>query len=175
LQRAKGDLVVIIEDDDWYSPDHLAGLVHRLESADVAGHGLQRYYHAPSRRALQLTNKGSCLAQTGFRRSLIPLMDSACDRCIEDGSRGVDARFWEAARHRPDDIVQDVYTDGDATCIGMKGLPGRPGLGIGHRPAEGGHPWQADPDLAQLREWIGDDVDAYRPFSPELAKEAAAP
>jgi hypothetical protein len=44
------------------------------------------------------------------------------------------------------------------TVVGIKGLPGRAGLGVGHRPGTG---WTPDPDFVRLRSWIGDDVDSY--------------
>jgi hypothetical protein len=42
--------------------------------------------------------------------------------------------------------------------IGIKGLPGRMGIGIGHRQSFKG---QDDPDGLKLREWIGDDAGIY--------------
>lgn len=45
-----------------------------------------------------------------------------------------------------------------ANVVGIKGLPGRPGIGVGHRPDFG----DPDPDGRILAEWLGPALaDAY--------------
>jgi hypothetical protein len=48
--------------------------------------------------------------------------------------------------------------------VGMKGLPGREGIGIGHNP---NGPWTVDPALRILREWIREDVEFYQEYMYE--------
>jgi hypothetical protein len=55
----------------------------------------------------------------------------------------VDMRLWSKLRG----VLHEDYR-----CVGIKGLPGRPGVGVGHHP--GGAP---DPELNVLRDWVGDD------------------
>jgi hypothetical protein len=43
----------------------------------------------------------------------------------------------------------------------MKGLPGRAGIGIGHRPENNSYMWVKDTDLGVLRQWIGEDIGLY--------------
>jgi len=81
--------------------------------------------------------------------------------CIASGKFYIDIEFWKSIARAQWAIVQEQ------TCIGIKGLPGQAGLGIGHRPSSG---WTPDPDLAQLRTWIGADADLYA----ELRTLAAA-
>ena len=51
--------------------------------------------------------------------------------------------------------IIDLYNN-PTTVIGLKGLPGRPGLGVGHRPKTRDD-WQYDEDYAKLIEWLGAD------------------
>jgi hypothetical protein len=63
---------------------------------------------------------------------------------------GVDRMFWDSVRGG---AIHDTNT-----VVGIKGLPGRKGLGLGHRPD---HRFTPDPDFAKLREWIGADAEHY--------------
>jgi hypothetical protein len=62
----------------------------------------------------------------------------------------IDLELWRKHRSR--------YLFGGGRVCGIKGLPGRGGIGMGHsRDFNGTH----DPDGRILREWIGDDADLY--------------
>lgn len=152
-----GDLVVIWEDDDYYTPAHLQTLERLLDDQDAVGHELQRYYHLPTSQYLVCVNKGSALCQTGFRRELLPLFEKACRDAQAKDSRGVDAMFWRYARHRSRKLRTLLYRKG-LTTVGMKGLPGREGLGIGHRPGKTGHNWKDDSDGQMLTAWLGHEA-----------------
>jgi len=52
---------------------------------------------------------------------------------------------------------------GGASVVGIKGMSGRPGVSQCHRQEADGR-WSGDSDLSRLRQWIGDDVNAYRSF-----------
>lgn len=153
LPLVKSDLVVMVEDDDYYRPHHLETMEFKLNGAMAAGDGMQRYYHVPSRRYVEMVNRGSSLAQTAFRMDVAKTMEEACNYAIERGSKGVDARFWGLLMKRK--VPVNIYDD-PVTVAGIKGLPGRPGLGIGHRPDDHQtYPWREDPDLEKLLEWTG--------------------
>lgn len=156
LAAARGAVIVFVEDDDWYAPTHLATIrAQIIPGVLAAGDDLQQYYHLPSRRWRTFDNRGASLCQTALTRAALPTFLDALARCQRAGSFGVDGGFWAtlptAAKH-----LQRTQT-----VVGIKGLPGQPGLGIGHRPQPAGA-WHADPHLAQLRAWIGDDVEVYR-------------
>lgn len=153
LPHVTGEIVVMVEHDDWYSPLHLATSLQRLQRAKATGNGYQRYYNVHHRCYRLMKNVGSALCNTAFTADLIPAMQRAAETAMRTGGYGVDRLFWDSIDEGEKD-VHDVET-----VVGIKGLPGRPGLGMGHRPAEG---WTLDPQLAQLREWIGEDVENYR-------------
>jgi glycosyltransferase involved in cell wall biosynthesis len=152
LPHVTGDIVVMIEHDDWYSPLHLATSLQRLQDAKATGNGFQRYYNVHVRCFRLMKNVGSALCNTAFTADLIPAMQQAAKAAFQQGGYGVDRLFWDSLTSGKD--VHDIET-----VVGIKGLPGRPGLGMGHRPDKG---WSLDPQLVTLREWIGDDVENYR-------------
>lgn len=152
LDLADGDVVLVIEHDDWYAPDHIAVCLDQLRRGDVVGSRWQRYYNVQSRSWRRMRNVGSALCNTALRRCALPILRAAALAAFQRGTYGVDRLLWDAAGRRGH--VHDVDT-----VVGIKGLPGRRGLGMGHRPDA---QWTADPDLQQLRAWIGNDVESYR-------------
>lgn len=155
LQAATGDVLVVMEDDDWYAAEHLAALVARLTASPetlIAGDDEQRYYNVRHRRWRVFENHGGCLCQTAFRRELIPQLQDIIRTCATRKSYGIDTAFWAS-------VPTTAWALARArTVLGIKGLPGQVGLGIGHRPGAG---WHDDADLAVLRGWIGDDAAHY--------------
>lgn len=151
LDAAEGDVVAIMEDDDWYRADHLERALDGLSRAPVYGCNWLHYYHVGDRRWAKLQNRGSALCQTAFMSSEIDRMMNATKRAMNAGTYGIDGQFWTGL---------EAHATGPQTVIGMKGLPGTRGLGVGHR----SHPrlrWTPDPDLSELRRWIGDDAALY--------------
>ena len=158
LRAATGDLIVIMEDDDWYDRTHLQTIVRQLSqlAVGIAGDPQQRYYHLPSQRWKVMNNKGASLCQTGFRRQYVSrLLDVIADRRTRAThpspterrrALGVDFYFWHAVP------CTHWSLEPTRTVVGLKGLPGQAGLGIGHRPTGG---WTPDPDGAQLQSWVG--------------------
>lgn len=150
LPHVKGDVVVIIEHDDYYAANHLHVCIDRLKSAEATGSRWQRYYNIEHRSHRLMRNIGSALCNTSFRVSLLRQFEAAAHAAFRKGEIGLDRLFW-------DSIEGDVHDIN--TVVGIKGLPGRRGLGLGHRPGNG---WTADPDMKVLQEWIGSDVENYR-------------
>lgn len=154
LDRVTGEAVVIIEDDDHYSPDHLAACANGMESQAAYGCPKLNYYNVQHRCWIKMRNKGSALCQTAFRRELIPDMRAAAQMAHEANDFGIDGRFW---------APRIALANGPQTVIGIKGLTGTPGLGIGHRPRKSpGRKWTDDPSMEKLEQWIGADVENYR-------------
>ncbi len=157
ITAASGDLLVFMEDDDWYRADHLARIVESLlqtPRALAAGDDQQRYYNLPSRTYRTIDNVGASLCQTAMHRSAIPAFLAAIEQAEERGTFGIDTYFWRS-------LPRDQWAvDRTWTVVGIKGLPGQPGLGIGHRPAGGA--WKPDTHGTMLRLWTGsDDAEAY--------------
>lgn len=155
LRKVTGDAVVILEDDDWYHHDHIRRCVSGLESRPVYGCAMLAYYNVAHRCYIVMQNRGSALCQTAFLASEIPRMEGAARKASNEGSFCVDGNFWRG---------REGLAVGSQTVIGIKGIPGTPGLGIGHRPDKHRrNRWVSDPTMAKLREWIGrDDAEAYK-------------
>ena len=152
LEHVTGDVVVIWEHDDWYHPEHLEVCRIRLEYAGATGSITQRYYNVEHRAYIVMRNIGSALCNTAFHADLIDHMRKACRTAFDKNSIGVDRHFWDSL---PTD-EKDVHAIN--TVVGIKGLPGRKGLGMGHRPD---HRWRRDKDGATLIDWIGKDAENY--------------
>lgn len=156
IPEVRYDKVLFIEDDDWYAPNYVEMQAARLAPVvSIVGAEDSRYYHLPSRRWRLMRNQGcASLCQSGIRAELLPFLADIC----KQGGDFIDAQLWQCA------TGGRTLTGGQAECVGIKGLPGRPGIGVGHRPDSRPAEWTADPELTVLKEWIGEDVELYREF-----------
>lgn len=138
-------LVVVIEDDDWYAPDHIERCVAGLESADAYGCPLLRYWNVRFRAYWEIRNRGASLAQTATRD--VTALREAAEAALSAGDYTIDGRFWTGRN-----------ATAAASSVGIKGLEGTKGLGVGHRR---GRRWRPDPAMVKLRQWIGSDAKFY--------------
>lgn len=160
LPLVDSPIVTMIEHDDWYSAGHLAFFYTKMmEDPNLLATGdpIQRYYHVRRRLWRKLKNVGACLSQTTFRASAIPLLWRAIGEAECRRSYGIDRFFWNRVIARKRD---GLFRSG--TVIGIKGLPGRLGIGEGHRPKKG---WGSDPQADVLRRWVGTDAPIYEQFA----------
>lgn len=124
--------IAILEDDDYYSKDHLSTLVWKLSGKHIAGSGFQVYYNIRQMKWRVFRNKGSSFAQTGLRPAALPIVKKACETALEhDRPKGLDRAVWDTI----EDDLKNEYESRKVTCVGMKGLPGEPNIGIGGRAA----------------------------------------
>lgn len=166
LDHASGDVLMWWEDDDWYAPTHLETLCSQFTpGVQAAGDDLQQYYNVAKRLYRTFNNRGASLCQTAFTREAVPIFRASVDRCQRLNTYGVDGSFWAAVPVRAQALCRTQ------TVIGIKGLPGQSGLGIGHRPQPA--QWSADPNLVQLRAWIGDDAEVYAALMRSADRGAA--
>lgn len=158
IAAAKGDVLIVVEDDDAYLPAHLETMAAVADKGYrlIGTEDIQRYYNVAHRVWRVFNNVGSSLCQTAVRRELFPLFRKTIQECVGRNTYGIDTNLWRAAG------VNEWGFTRQMTVVGIKGLPGRIGLGVGHRP-DGR--WTPDPDLAKLREWIGDDAETYRRYA----------
>jgi glycosyltransferase involved in cell wall biosynthesis len=157
LPLAIHDKIVFIEDDDWYGPEYLARMAEALDhGCQIVGDVPARYYHVGSRLFREIGNRAhASLCQTGIRGDLISVLEELCDR----EEKFLDIGLFRSG-HQP-------YFIRSEQSVGIKGLPGRRGIGIGHRPS--GAQWKPDPNLAVLRSWIGSDAALYEQFAEAVA------
>ncbi len=139
--------VVCWEDDDYYSPDWLTTVAARLEKAELVGECQARYYNVAQRKGRQLSNNAhASLCSTAMRGAALATFRQVC----RPGRQFIDLDLW---RRHPS---RHLFTGG--RVVGIKGLPGRGGIGMGHRDDFRG---TDDPSGALLREWVGADAEAY--------------
>jgi hypothetical protein len=163
LPLIEGDKIVIIEDDEYYAPRYIEEMARRLDSYEVDGIGDSRYYHLPTGGYDNCGNmQHASLAQTAFRASFIPVFTEL----VLEGShpRWLDDRLWQrlqASRGTAKPIPFLIFTEsGEPLYVGMKGLPGRAGIGAGHNPAIYRRQ-RDDDDRTTLKRWIPRDYQVY--------------
>jgi hypothetical protein len=139
--------LVICEDDDHYKPGYLTEIAQRLARAELVGECKARYYNLALKRGRQLSNSAhASLCSTAMRGPAIATFRQACQRA----PKFIDLELW---RRHPS---RHLFSLGLVT--GIKGLPGRSGIGMGHRDDFNG---THDSDGALLRQWVGQDAELY--------------
>lgn len=137
-----------IEDDDHYKRDWITHCAPLASRYDLIGENLARYYNVATKVGRQLSNGGhASLCSTGFKGDAYHALVKAC----EQNAKFIDLQLWRNWRGS-----KQLF--GGHRVTGIKGLPGRGGIGMGHRKDLAG---QRDPDGSLLRKWIGDDAEAY--------------
>lgn len=178
FKHVKGDKVLFIEDDEYYAPDYIKEISEKLDRYDLVGIGRSKYYHLPVMRWYKHKNMGhASLAQTGFTANFF----SAARSCL-NGDMFFDVRFWRTVNGReadqlslPNSIHQHeskdrrgfIFDDVEKSLyVGMKGMPGRKGIGIGHKEAS-----FHNLDRGMLKSWISveDDYNKYLKIKEELS------
>jgi hypothetical protein len=105
---------------------------------------------------ISLANRGSALCNTTLRYEAVGYLKKAALRVMDEGGIGVDRYFWDSLPAGTKNIHRVN------TVVGIKGLPGRKGLGAGHRPqVRGRRPWRVDVGLTVLKLWVGEDYLNY--------------
>lgn len=139
----EGASVIVAEDDDVYLPEHIETMLAALETAELVGQRVSLYYNVATRRYREMPGSNhASLGATALRGSALGLLRRIC----ANGRDYIDVALWRQFTG-PKALLET------RTAIGIKGLPGRAGIGVGHRKAFGA------PDAGGhvLREWIGDD------------------
>lgn len=162
LKLVAGDKILIAEDDEYYSPRFIEEMSKGLDSFDIFGEGPAVYYNVVDRTWRQPKDaQHASLCRTGFRASQLPRMQESVDRAALCGDPWIDLRFWGLREIETPENIRKMIAPGLLLSIGIKGLPGRAGLGTQHKP--GIFPC-LDHDMAELRRLIGEDAKAYARF-----------
>lgn len=151
IPHVTGDVVLVMEDDDYYRPDHIAVCVERLRRHCATGCTWLNYYNLRLRAWKRIRNSCAALCNTAMRADCLPTLERAANQALEQGIYHVDRLFWQQ--------VGKAGLHEQETVIGIKGLDGMPGIGIGHKPGPG---WRPDPAGRKLREWVGADAEQYQ-------------
>ena len=126
IPHIKGDKIIIIEDDEYYAPIYIEVMRKNFGRHEVVGIGKSRYYHLPSGGYMIIGNMGhASLAQTAISKSFLPIFQSI----LVPGKLYIDYEIWRRAKMRKSGRV---FLDPKPIYVGIKGLPGRAGIGRGH-------------------------------------------
>lgn len=140
--------LVIIEDDDWYHPYYLTAVAQWLKTADLVGESHARYYNVKFRKFRQLRNAfHASLCATAMKGAAI----STFAKVVAKDRKFVDLELW-------DQFKGSKMMHPTQMVVGIKGLPGRAGIGSGHDKVFNTY---TDESLKVLEGWIGDDVKYY--------------
>jgi len=153
LSRVKYDKIIVMEDDDWYHPTYVEIQFERLNNYNLVGEIPAIYYNIKdqSYRILGNTNRAS-MCQMGFKSNVI----STLIMILNQQSAFVDIQLWEYYSYK---FKKQLYNT--RLCIGIKGMPGNPGIGIGHRLTDVHR--KKDKNWQKLEEWIGkEDTNFYK-------------
>ena len=144
------ECIFIIEDDDYYSQRYLSVMMSKLSDYDVIGQQYTVYYDVVHKGWFQNGNdKHASLFQVAFTPKALPAFEATC----RTGNRYIDMNFFRAVKGMKANLF-----DGKELAVGVKGLPGRKGIGMGHRMDLKMIP---DPELVKLRDLIGEDYTYY--------------
>lgn len=136
--------VAIVEDDDYLAPGYLSAVREWLDSADLVGENVTRYFHVPHQVPHENTPvKYACLFASAVKGPALLALRALC----EQPPQFIDIELWRSFRGARA-LHQTHY------CVGIKGLPGRPGITNGHKLTGVANP-------GKLREWIGADAELY--------------
>jgi len=185
LQKAipliKGDKILVIEDDEYYAPTYIEEMLKHLNGGKLVGIRQNRYYHVPTGGYYQMHNMGhASLAETGFSDALLPTFKRVVDTGIFTDY--LDIRLWRTARQSypwnfkfgsrvlttrgrrgmSQLVNNDIFLFSDSEhplYVGIKGLPGRAGIGMGHNPAM--YAARDTADRRVLKQWMPQDYQVY--------------
>lgn len=144
IEKVKGDFVLICEDDDFYHPEYFASSFEGLKTYEVVGERTARYYNVKTRCFRELIGSyHSSLAATALRKSALPFL---VDACSPMKAQGIDMSLWRFLNSN----VERIALRGSSSVVGVKGLPGRKGIGVGHRSSFG----EFDKNMEVLARWL---------------------
>ena len=158
IDHIKMDRVLVFEDDDWYSPLYAEYLLPWLESYNLVGLNLIRYYHLRGRAWKQgKPDAHTAFAQSAFRRGHAwEHLKAVCRTGFaEVKNQGVVDRYWWQSFEGTKQLIDEH----PCLHVGFKGGFGRPGLASGHERNE--VDYIPDPDGTYLELAIGGDRAYY--------------
>lgn len=149
IKHVKGDYIFTFEDDDMYAPDYIETQLFLLQHFDIVGECHSRYYNVKERIYKDWTNYAQAsLNETAMRKSKLDLLD----RAVNSGQLFFDMMLWSIVRNEKHKFL--LY-DNIGLVVGIKGMPGKVGIGSGHTMQHDVGGYTKDPFFEKLREWCG--------------------
>jgi hypothetical protein len=144
------DKVIIMEDDDWYGPKYIYTLAKLLNDYELVGIWGTNYYDPsiPGYRNMG-RNDHAAMSMTGMRKSFLPQLLKAIppDGVTPDVS--IDLRLWWNYSEGKGHLIPG---EGRQYHVSIKGMPGRPGAGVGHDKQL----YVQDNDFKVFKKWCSD-------------------
>jgi len=147
--RDEIEAIFIIEDDDYYKPIYLERMMSRMGKYDLIGETNTIYYNVQWRRFATNPNRHhSSLFQTAFTYDFIPTFELAYH------DKFIDAKAWQLGKNK------FLFFE-NFLSVGIKGMPGRGGIGAGHKLI-----MRMSNDLSMifLKKHIGNDAKLYERY-----------
>lgn len=133
--------VVVWEDDDYYAPGYLADVAKWLVRHELVGESHARYFNVATGRGKAMNNmRHASLCSTAMRDGALRSFRKA----VTQADKFIDMTLW---RSFPGRLYRTTHV------VGIKGLPGRDGIGCGHADHFG--------SPMKLADWIGEDAALY--------------
>jgi hypothetical protein len=140
------EAIFIIEDDDYYHANYLERMMANFGGFDLIGERNTVYYNVLWRRYITNPNLNhASLFQTAFTVNTIPQLEKTYS------NRFIDFMLWGIVPNKK------LFYENDL-AIGMKGMPGRGGIGAGHSRMMA---MKDDKDMIYLQSKIGEDAKQY--------------
>jgi hypothetical protein len=155
LAAVRCDRILFIEDDEVYLPTYVERMAELMGRHMLVGETPARYYNLRHWAYRVLPNRThASLCQTGMQTALSEALIRLCARAAP-ARPFVDLELWRAVSSVAD--AGALLVPG-SNVVSLKCLPGRGGIGIGHRVEPRHYPgWTSDFDRKQLTQWIGAD------------------
>lgn len=143
------DLIFIIEDDDYYSPNYLQEMVNRSGEYYMIGEIPTIYYNLFEKAWYNNRQKThTSLFQMAFK----PVLSEIFINILNKNCLYIDIQFCKSINFR------NLFTVEKPLALGIKGLPGRGGIGSGHKISPR---YKYDPSFKRLKYYLGDDYIYY--------------
>ena len=151
------NIVVFMEDDDWYANDYLKFVYDNFDDSDIVGCQRNKYYNVTENYYFKNGNfRHSSLCSTAISKKIaLNEFKRHCEIAFKKSHKFIDLKLWRSK-------VNKKFIKSNNKVIGMKCLPGKKGL-AGHRIRE---KYLKDNDLKTLYSWLPkEDADWYATFS----------
>lgn len=120
LAEEKGaDMVLIMEDDDWYSSDYVEKMEEACRFADVVGNQPTKSINIVSGSMKYAQHGYIVLAQLGFKRSANDLFRKSTRQCLNDNNAGVDKTFFALVKLND---ISCAMLQSPSLYFGLKGI-----------------------------------------------------
>jgi hypothetical protein len=125
LKIVTGDIIFIIEDDDWYKDTYIENMVNKLKNYDLAGEGYTPYFDINTYHYYTWKNGPddktplAALFRTGFTKKILSQILLILDFTQKE-KKLVDIYIWRYA------LCKKLIFINELLSLGIKGLPGRP-------------------------------------------------